>query len=73
MKPIRTASTNGVLLPAPGTEDTVFELPVTWTESGVASCWQMTWRERFQVFDTGRVWFHCRGNTHPPIKLTIEE
>lgn len=71
MKPIKTMSTNCILRPAPGTEDTVYPLPVTVNEHGVASCWQMTWRDRFRVFRTGRVWFHCRSNTHPPIRLTV--
>ncbi len=71
MKPIMTPSTNGVLMPAPGTEDTIYELPVTQTEFEVSSCWQMTWRERWRVLRTGQVWFRCQGNTHPPIRLTV--
>lgn len=72
MRPIVTESTNAVLLPAPGTEDTVFKLPVTLTDYNVASCWQMTWRERLRTLRTGLVWFHCKGNTHPPIRLSVE-
>ena len=69
MLPIKNEYTNAVLKPAPGTEDRVIDLPVTETEYTVDSCWKLTWRERFRVLRTGQIWFSCRGNTHPPIKL----
>ncbi len=71
MKPIKTESTNGVLLPAPGTEAHVFKLPVTHTATTVCSCWALSWRERLRVLWTGGIWFSCHGHTHPPIKLWV--
>ena len=69
MMPTRTASTNGELMPAPGTEDYVASLPITRTEDMVSSCWKMNWRERIKAAFTGRVWCDCLGRTHPPIRL----
>ena len=71
MLPIETATTNKILLPPPGEEDRVYDLPVTQTEHTVESCWQMTWRERLKVLMHGQVWFSCWGVTHPPIRLEV--
>ena len=73
MKPITTKITNDRLLPAPGTEHEVAVLPITRTEDHVSSCWAMDWRERIQALWTGRVWFDCRGSTHPAIRLRTDE
>lgn len=73
MKAIKNEYTNAVLLPAPGTEHEVCELPVTDTEYAVQSCWKMTWQERLKVLYTGQVWFSCQGNTHPPILLYLAD
>lgn len=32
-------------------------LPVLWEKDGrVTSCWKLSWKERFKIFLTGRVW-----------------
>jgi hypothetical protein len=71
MEPIETPLTNAKLLPAPGTEDHVAELPITRSADTVSSCWRMSWRERITALLTGRVWFDCMGSTHPPIRLRV--
>ena len=71
MRPIKTKSTTGWLAP-PASQPLVNWLPITTTEWHVSSCWEMSWRERFRTLWNGRVWFHCRGKTHPPIKLSCD-
>lgn len=60
------------LLPPEGHEDDVYSLHVWRHPEGgmVISKWKMTWRERLSCLWNGYVWFHCWGNTHPP--MTIE-
>lgn len=60
------------LLPPEGHEEDVYPLHVWRHPEGgmVISKWRMTWRERLSCLWNGYVWFHCWGNTHPP--MTIE-
>lgn len=60
------------LLPPEGHEEAVHSLHVWRHPQGglVISKWRMTWRERLSCLWNGYVWFHCWGNTHPP--MTIE-
>ena len=69
MKPILTKSTNGWLFAPEGQPD-VLDLPVTRTPGHVSSCWKMSFLEWLKVLFTGKIWFHCRGETHPPMKLS---
>ncbi len=72
MKPIRFAQANDLLFAAPGTEDTVQDLPICRFQfsdgsPGVTSCWEMGWWERLKAFWTGRVYITAVARTHPPI------
>lgn len=61
-----------IKLKAPeGYEDEVYELPIWRHPEGgmVISKWKMTWRERLACLFQGYVWFHCWGNTHPPMSI----
>lgn len=69
MKPIRTNTTNCILK---GNSDNVDDLPVTRFKyaddtPAVESCWQLSKEEIKQVVKTGKLYFLCLGNTHPPI------
>jgi hypothetical protein len=59
------------LLPPEGQGDKVYPLPIWRHPEGgmVISKWEMTWRERLACLFYGHVWFHCWGNTHPPISI----
>lgn len=59
------------LLPPEGHEEDVYPLHVWRHPEGgmVISKWHMTWRERLSCLWNGYVWFHCWGNTHPPMSI----
>jgi hypothetical protein len=59
------------LLPPEGHEEDVYPLHIWRHPEGgmVISKWRMTWRERLSCLWNGYVWFHCWGNTHPPIAI----
>ena len=78
MKPVETPSTNTILTAPKGQENSVFNLPVTrytmQTPDGdvdcVMSCWELSPEELEKFKETGSIYFHMYGNTHPPMMLT---
>lgn len=57
-----------------GEEATVYALPIRRVifsdgTQAVISCWIGSWKERLTFLLTGRVWFTCLGQTHPPITI----
>lgn len=73
MRPIRTDTCNCILK---GSGD-VQDLPVTRLEyddgtHAVESCWELSEEERQRILETGKVYFLCLGNTHPPIVLKTD-
>ncbi|MBS5934937.1 MAG: hypothetical protein KIC94_18900 [Clostridiales bacterium] len=75
MKPIKTEYSNLILKAPKGQEDSVICLPVTRLslEDGthvVESCWQLSKEELEEVQKTGKIYFACMGDTHPPILLS---
>lgn len=76
MKPIKTENTNSILLAPEGSKD-VINLPITKLvyENGtraVESCWQLSDEELELVKNTGKIYFLCMGETHPPILLSAK-
>jgi hypothetical protein len=76
MKPIETSSTNSILK-APQDSENVIDLPITRLQymdgtHAVESCWEMSEEELEIVKKTGRVYFACFGQTHPPILLSAK-
>lgn len=76
MKPVKTETTNAVLK-APESQPEVIDLPITRFKfsdggNGVESCWQLSEEELQKVKETGKVYFICIGDTHPPIMLSAE-
>jgi len=71
MKGAQFPEANMKLLPPEGHEDEVYALPIWRHPEGgmVISKWEMTWRERWSCLWNGHIWFHCWGNTHPPMTL----
>lgn len=74
MIPVDFVSSNSVLAPPKGREDSVRSLPC-WrgeTQHGpmVVSCWEMTEHEAARVAETRRVWFGASGVTHPPVMIS---
>ena len=78
MKTVEKPSTNTILTETKGQENSVFNLPVTrytmQTPDGnmdcVMSCWELTQEELKMIAETGKIYFHMYGNTHPPMMLT---
>lgn len=72
MIPIKKGHTNDILKAPRGLEDRVMDLPITRfaNNGGIASVWKVErfW-DRFKLFFTGQVTFHCSNPTHPPIKI----
>lgn len=73
MKPVKTENSNAVLKGY----GNVADLPITRLvyEDGsraVESCWELSKEELEQVIKTGKVYFVCIGNTHPPILLSAK-
>ncbi|MEX0083547.1 hypothetical protein AB2T90_14040 [Clostridium butyricum] len=74
MKPVKTKNTNCTLK---GNNDDVIDLPVTRFEyddgtPAVESCWELSQEELKEIKKTGRLYFRCFGNTHPPILLSSD-
>jgi len=74
MRGIRFREANTKLTPPEGAEDVVYSLYVWRHPEGglVISKWKLTWWERLQCLLKGHVWFHCWGNTHPPVLLSTD-
>lgn len=73
MKPIKTENSNSVLK---GYGD-VADLPITRLEyedgsHAVESCWELSKEELEKVKETGKIYFVCIGETHPPILLSAK-
>ncbi len=74
MKPVRFKEQTNVLA-----EDQPQYLPLPVKinlESGeIVSCWKLSWRERFKLFCTGRVWVSIStfGRPMQPVYITIEK
>lgn len=76
MKPVKTKNTNSILR-APEGNDNVIDLPITRLEfkdgsHAVESCWKLSKEELEKVKETGKIYFVCMGETHPPILLSAE-
>lgn len=74
MKPIKTKNTNSILRAPEGNND-VIDLPITRLKyedgsNAVESCWKLSQEELEHVKETGKVYFVCMGQTHPPILLS---
>lgn len=77
MKPIDFPQANDLLRAAPGTEESVVDLPVARIQyldgtPGIVSCWRLSFWERLKVLWTGNVYFEALARTHPPILLTVD-
>jgi len=76
MKPVKTENTNSILK-APSGSDNVVDLPVTRLEyqggaKAIESCWELSKEELEKIKVTGRIFFVCMGETHPPILLSAK-
>lgn len=71
MKGVEFPEANTKLLPPEGQESRVYALHVWRHPDGgmLISKWGMTWRERLFCLWGGYIWFHCWGNTHPPMSI----
>lgn len=69
VKPVKTEHTNSILKGYDNVED----LPITRLKydncNCVESCWQVNEEELKKINETGKVYFVCLGDTHPPISL----
>ena len=73
MKPVKTENTNCILKGTEGIQD----LPVTKLEYNdgslaVESCWELSEEDKKKILETGKIYFVCLNNTHPPIWLNTE-
>lgn len=73
MKPVKTEKSISVLK---GYGE-VADLPIIRLEfddgsHAVESCWQLSKEELEKVKETGKVYFVCMGDTHPPILLSAK-
>lgn len=71
MMPVKDYHTNGLLKAPPGQEDEVNDLPVTFTNVGVASVWTCSFWQRLRFLFHGKMIFVAQGNTHPPVFFVI--
>lgn len=71
MMPIKDYHTNGVLKAPPGQEEEVNDLPVTFTNVGVASVWSCSFWARLRFLFHGKIIFLAMGRSHPPMNLVI--
>lgn len=74
MKAVKTETSNCILK---GNSDDVIDLPVTRLVYGdgthaIESCWVLSEEEMNEVQKTGKVYFRCFGDTHPPILLSTK-
>lgn len=74
MIPIEFDEQNGELTKPDGmTDEQCRSLPCFRNGDQVISRWQMSWKERFLVLLTGKVWASVwSGHSSPPIKLMVE-
>lgn len=77
MKPTQFKEQNGSLLGGPaesfGTGDDVGDLPVYRDGVQIVSCWGLTWKERFRVLLTGRVWLRVLARqTHNAVVVDAQ-
>lgn len=77
--PVSFEKANFRLLPPPGNEDSVGEMPVhqgTDFIEGVGmiptltSCWELTGEELSEVLRTGKIYLKCWGVSHPPVGIS---
>lgn len=73
MKPVKTENSNSVLKGY----GNVIDLPITRLEykdgsHAVESCWELSKEELEKIKETGKLYFVCIGDTHPPILLSAE-
>ena len=69
MKPIEFEEVNDTLKAPKGVED-CGDLPIHRAKNYVVSCWTPTVEELVEINRTGKVYFICTGQTHPPINIT---
>jgi hypothetical protein len=73
MKPVKTENSNAVLKGYENVED----LPITRLQyedgtHAVESCWELSKEELEKIKETGKVFFVCIGDTHPPVLLSAK-
>ena len=76
MKPVKTEFTNSALKAPEGSTD-VEELPISRLVApggyaAVESCWELSKEELEKVKESGKIYFACMGETHPPILLSVK-
>lgn len=69
--PVKDYHTNGLLKAPPGQESEVNDLPVTFTNIGVASVWSCSLWARIKFLFHGKIIFVSHSNTHPPVQFVI--
>ncbi len=60
-----------------GTEDRIGSLrvvPVEYPDGtrAIVSCWQLSWKELFQILFTRKVYLGVMGNATPPVRLATD-
>ena len=70
MMPVKSAHTNGLLKAPAGSED-VLDLPVIFTNQGVASEWSCSFWARVKFLFHGKIIFMSQSNSHPPVFFVI--
>lgn len=76
MKAVKTEKTNSTLKPPEGSKN-VIDLPITRLVlydgcPAVESCWELSKEELEKVKETGKIYFACMGEIHPPILLSVK-
>lgn len=73
MKPVKTENSNAVLKGYGNVADLPITRLVYEDEShAVESCWELSKEELEKIKETGKVYFVCIGDTHPPILLSTK-
>ena len=75
MKPVKTERTNCILT---SNDDNIDDLPITRIKfgdgiQGMESCWELSEEEKKKVLQTGKIYFLCTGNIHPPVLLKVDQ
>lgn len=70
MMPVKNRHTNGTLKAPPNSEG-VLDLPVTFTNVGVASQWTCSLWARIKFLFHGKIIFMSSSNSHPPVYFVI--
>lgn len=68
---VKITGCNFRLLAPPGRDDVV-DLECFRNQAGVVSRWELTDDEVEEILRTRTIFFHCLGNTHPPIWIGAE-